>query len=253
MISKAKLKAYSAYKTQKNRDKDKVFVVEGVKLSEELLNSGFSVIDICATKEWIADNPQVSATEISESELERISLLQTPNQVWALVERKDSEVIPENAFDSLCLVLDEIKDPGNMGTIIRTADWFGIRNIVCSQNSVDIYNPKVIQSTMGSIFRMQVYYTDLKDFLSKKPQQTKVFGALLGGDDIYKKQLDDKGIILIGNESKGISDELKPFITDKITIPRFGEAESLNAAVATGIVLSEFKRGNRKQETGNRK
>lgn len=242
MISKVKLKAYSAYKTQKNRNEDKVFIVEGVKLIEELLESGFSVVDICATKEWIANNPKTSATEISESELERISLLQTPNQVWALVEKKNFEIIPESTYDSLCLVLDEIKDPGNMGTIIRTADWFGIRSIICSSNSVNIYNPKVIQATMGSIFRMQVYYTDLKDLLSKKPQQIKVFGALLDGENIYKKQLDNKGIILIGNESKGISDELKSFITDKITIPKFGSAESLNASVATGIILSEFRR-----------
>ena len=243
MISKAKLKAYSAYKNSKARDNDRVFVVEGIKMVEELLKSSFSVVDICATKEWIAEHPQIAVTEISESELERISLLQTPNQVWALVEKKGFDEISENIFDSLCLVLDEIKDPGNMGTIIRTADWFGIQTIICSENSVDIYNPKVVQATMGSIFRTQVHYTNLKDFLSNKPQQTKVFGSLLGGKDIYQEKLDTKGLILIGNESKGISEELKPFITNKIMIPKFGsDAESLNASVATGIICAEFKR-----------
>ena len=242
MISKAKLKAYATYKSIKARDNDNIFVVEGVKMVEELLRSDFSVVDICATTEWLHCNNGVNnVTEISVSELERISLLQTPNQVWALAKKKTEKEIPQTIFDSLCLMLDEIKDPGNMGTILRTADWFGIENIICSQNSVDMYNPKVVQATMGSVFRVQVYFTDLEESLLKKPLETKVYGAVLGGDNIYKKTLDNKGIILIGNESKGISERLLPLITDKLTIPKFGsDAESLNASVATGIICSEF-------------
>ena len=142
----------------------------------------------------------------------------------------------------LTIALDKVQDPGNMGTIIRTADWFGIHNIVCSSDSVDIYNPKVIQATMGSFFRVNIVYTDLKKFFSNNSELA-VCGALLDGENIYKKQLTTEGtVLLMGNESKGIAEELLPFVTEKIKIPSYGKAESLNVATATAIICAEIKR-----------
>jgi len=179
-------------------------------------------------------------TEITEKELDRISNLKNANQVVALFEIPKFQNHSET--NSLTLALDDIRDPGNMGTIIRLADWFGISTIFCSNNTVDAFNPKVIMATMGSISRVEIIYCNLVDELSKlnKP----IYGAFLEGDDIYKTDKIDDAVLVIGNESNGISSDVEKLITNKVTIPQFGvlkETESLNAAVATGILLSEFK------------
>ena len=250
MLSKNTIKHLQSLKQSKFRDEYHEFIAEGDKLVSELLLSNFKIIEIFAVKEWldihkISDN--VAITEVTVSELERISGLITPNMVLALVEIPQQQSIGTSIFDKLILVLDEIKDPGNLGTIIRIADWFGISDIVCSNYSVDVYNPKVVQATMGSIARVNIQYADLSVFLKNVPKNIPIYGTLLNGENIYNQTLSKNGIIIIGNESKGISNELLPFITNKLYIPSYAEnlnnkAESLNASIATAIVCAEFKR-----------
>lgn len=255
MLSKNQAGFVNSLKQKKFREEHQLFIAEGVKIVPELFSSSVKVKQVFATPEFFKKHvPPADAVchELKEQELERISALTSPNEVLALCEIPEREIGKAAFKDQLTLVLDEIKDPGNMGTIIRIADWFGIENVVCSENSVDVYNPKVVQATMGSIARIKVYYTDLHAFLQqqKKENQLNVFGALLEGENIYTKQLPAKGLIVIGNESKGISEGLREMITDKISIPSFshikkgadGEAESLNAAIATAIICSEFRR-----------
>lgn len=228
------------------------FIAEGPKLLSELANSSFKIEGIYALSSWINSSGfkfsnGTIVTEVSEKELGRISALKTPNQVLATVQ------IPENispeitTLNDLVLMLDDIRDPGNMGTIIRTADWFGIKQIICSNTCVDIYNPKVVQATMGSLFRVKVYYTNLKEFLDKLPKDHPVYGTMLEGESIYYSKLEKSGTIIIGNESRGISKDLIPLISNKITIPNYSfkstdSAESLNASTATAIVCAEFRR-----------
>lgn len=245
MISKTKLKELVAYKQQKRCDEEDVFVVEGVKLVDEALQEGVEAVALCATQEWCAakaEKLQSTATfelfEVSESDLERLSSMRAPNQVWMLARRGEIRR-PESA--ALTLVLDRIQDPGNMGTIIRIADWFGIRHIVCSKDTVSCYNPKVVQSTMGGIFRTCVEYTDIVEWLHGcgKP----VYGAMLDGKNVYETQLEKPAVLVIGNESKGISEAVAACLTNRILIPNYGgTCESLNAAVATGILCAEFCR-----------
>lgn len=226
------------------------FVAEGDKLVSELLLSRFNILEIFAVNTWSDAhkiNPSIAVTEVTASELERISGLTTPNMVLALVEIPQNQVIEASAFEKLIFVLDEIKDPGNLGTIIRIADWFGISTIICSENTVDVYNPKVVQATMGSIARVNLQYTDLAVFFKSLPSEIPVYGTLLNGENIYSQTLSKNGLIVIGNESKGISDELLPYISQKLYIPSYAEnpgnkAESLNASVAAAIVCAEFKR-----------
>jgi RNA methyltransferase, TrmH family len=262
MISKAQISHIKSLKLKKYRDQHKQFIAEGTKIIDELLHSSFIISTIFAIKDWIYNVNSIpqncTVIEVSDSELLRISSLKTPNKVLAIVNIFHSASDSVFASLRLCvkneliLMLDNINDPGNLGTIIRIADWFGISNIICSNNSVDVYNPKVIQATMGSIARVNVHYDDLKTVLSalSKSGQIKIYGALLEGESIYNKPLTDKGIIIIGNESNGISDELLPFINEKINIPYYPinltnkRAESLNASVATGIICSEFRRQN---------
>jgi len=240
MISANKKKYVNSLKQKKFRTQYNSFVVEGVKMVEELLLSDYEIDSIYATSNWILDNSSVVCEEVSEKELSQISSLTAPNEVLAIVKQKDHQLIDLNS--NLTIALDIIQDPGNLGTIIRTADWFGVRNIVCNEDSVDVYNSKVMQSTMGSFFRINIVYTNLHQFLIKNDDLT-VYGALLEGDDIYSKELKSKGsVLLMGNESKGISTELIPFITDRISIPKQGGAESLNVATATAILCSEFAR-----------
>jgi len=240
MLSISQKKFVNSLKQKKFRTEHNSFIIEGVKMLEELLHSDYEVETIYATSLWINNNSGVDCIEISVKELNSISSLKTPNEVLAVVQQKEVQLI--DLPSQLNIALDKIQDPGNFGTIIRTADWFGIQNIICSDNSVDVYNPKVLQATMGSFFRMNIIYTDLSKFLSENKELT-VYGALLNGENVYQKELNSKGsILLMGNESKGISEELIPFITDKISIPKFGNAESLNVATATAIFCSEYKR-----------
>lgn len=249
MISKNKLKALSAYKAQRQCDLDNVFVVEGDKMCREALASGWNVRTICATPSWLESHrPQlagIECCEVSQTELERLSALRTPNEVWALLDRK---AIATPDYQGLTLALDHLQDPGNLGTIIRTADWFGIRKIVCSPNTVSCYNPKVVQSTMGGIFRTSIEYKELVPFLQEaKNRNTPVYGALLNGKDVYHAEVTQRGILVIGNESKGISPEVAEEVTLRLTIPNIGQTcESLNAAVATAILCSEIISRSRK-------
>jgi len=245
MISKNQIKFIRSLELKKNRKRESLFVAEGPKVIEELLKLK-TPHTIIATKEWIDNNPKISnVIEVSERELESASLLKTPQQVLALfaIEITVQDLnIDEN---KLYLALDGIQDPGNLGTIIRIADWFGIDTIYCSNETVDVYNPKVIQATMGSIARVKVVYTDLCNLISNLSDELPVSGTFLDGSDIYKNELTPNGIIVMGNEGKGITKELKSLITNKLLIPSFSigdTAESLNVAIATAITCSEFKR-----------
>ena len=250
MLSKALIKRISSYKESKYRNQDKVFVVEGVKVVNELLNSCFEIETICALRQWLDDNSKsiINKTnniiEVSGDELKKISSFSTPNQVLAVVKTPSPKEVVFK--DKLVIALDQINDPGNLGTIIRIAHWFGIEDVICSENTVDQYNPKTIQSTMGSLFRVNVSYHNLKSYLQNLPEDYPIYGTIVeNGENIYEKQVQKQGIIIIGSESHGISDEILPLINNPITIPNFSinqRAESLNASIATGIIVSEFRR-----------
>ena len=237
MISKNELKYIQSLYHKKVREETGLFIAEGVKLVNELLHSNFVVKKIYAVKEWKATAGFDAINIIEQFELEKISNLSTPNQVLALVEQKklSQEPVQKN---NLILVLDGIQDPRNLGTIIRIADWFGINQIVASEYTADIYNPKVVQSTMGSVIRVNVWYKNVQQWL--KASTTPVYGALLNGVNIYETPKISEGILVIGNESKGIRSNILPLIQHAITIPAKGNAESLNAAVATGVILSHI-------------
>ena len=241
MIAKNQLKYIQSLGQKKPRDNDNVFVAEGPKLVAELLQaSNCKIIRIYALKNWIEQNPETTAEviEVTEAELEKISQLKTPNLVLAVAEKIKWDADMQ-LKGSISLALDAIQDPGNMGTIIRLADWFGVKNILCSNDCADIYNPKVVQASMGSITRVRVEYTDILSLL-KNNNDIRVYAAVLDGRDITKMEKLNEGIIIIGNESKGINDELLKLSNVQITIPGKGKAESLNAAVATGIILSHL-------------
>jgi len=236
MLSKNEIKYIQSLFHKKQRDEEKLFVAEGPKLADELLNSNSYIKHIYATNKWLQKNTVQKApvTEVSDIELARISNLQTPNEVVVIAQQllpADEPLLKGN----LTIVLDGIQDPGNMGTIIRIADWFGIQQIICSNLCVEIYNPKVVQSTMGSLLRVKCWY---KDFYNWNPEiDLPVFGALLSGRDIYLTGKAEEGLLVIGNESKGIGEPFLSKITHPVTIPKKGNAESLNAAVATAIIV----------------
>ncbi len=247
MISKNQLKLIHALEQKKQRKKHGLFLVQGEKNVAELFNSGFIVKQLFATSAYINKNSAVLASkglvgitvEATEEELKKAGTLVSNNSVLAVVECKTTE-LPSIRGNELILVLDQVGDPGNLGTIIRVADWYGIEQIVCSPDCADFYNPKVIAATMGSFARVQISHTNLTEYLS---QQTKpIYGAFLEGEDIHKTKLSNSAFIVMGSESHGISNDVAKFITDKITIPSFGQAESLNVAMATGIILDNFKR-----------
>ena len=241
MLVKSQVKYIQSLGQKKLRDEANVFVAEGPKIIAELISEmPDQVLSIYATSEWLQANKTstISAEiiEVSNNELERISQLTTPNEVLALI-RKPMLPPAIEVKGRISLALDGIQDPGNLGTIIRTADWFGISQIVCSPNCADVYNSKVIQSSMGSIARVRVYYLELKPWLESEVDIS-MYGATLDGTDIRKVEKFSEGIIVIGNESKGISQDIMDMLKQRITIPRKGRAESLNAAVATAIILS---------------
>ncbi len=247
MLSKNKIKEIRKLHLAKYRHEQQCFIAEGPKLFEELLQSNFIILEAFSTTPF--DLPPHRANLplqlISASELESISLLSSPNQVFAIVQTPPSNIIyPEK--DELILALDNIQDPGNLGTIIRIADWFGIHKLVCAPQTADRFNPKVVQSTMGAILRTQMCYTPLNDYFIKIKDTHLIYGALLEGQNIYETPLSKGGVILIGNESKGINQDLMPYISKQIRIPSYNASnmESLNAAVATGIICAEFRRQN---------
>jgi len=236
-ISKNKIKWIRSLKMKKNRDLLQLFVVEGEKMVLELIKDWSAHIECIVSMD---NNFKFSGECLfaDERKMKEISQLSTPNKLLAVVKKPEMISL---ANSTTILALDGIQDPGNMGTILRTADWFGIQNIICSNQCVDIYNSKVVQSTMGSIFRVNIQYVDLKEYL--KTTKLPIYGALLEGENIYTKEL-SRGIIVMGNEGKGISGEILPLITHPIHIPKFGQSESLNVSIATGIILSEFARRN---------
>jgi TrmH family RNA methyltransferase len=239
MLNRNEVKYIQSLYHKKNRNKEEVFIAEGIKIVAELINAGFSIKKIYGVKDWISVNSNISnAVEISEDELNKISNLETPNKVLAIFYKKNIAQLPE-LKNKISLVLDGIQDPGNLGTIIRIADWFGIENIIASDDTADLYNPKVIQSTMGSIARVHIFYIDLKSFFQSN--KILVMGAVLNGDNIASLKKISEALLVIGNESKGIRADVEQYIQHRITIPKTGDAESLNAAVATGIILSWLK------------
>lgn len=238
MLSKSQIKTITSLKQKKYRLQQGLFVAEGVKTIKELLASQFSLQQLYTTNSFKIDANL--ETVVSEKELKKISFLKTPNTALAIFKIPEPKAINTN---QLLVALDNVRDPGNLGTIIRLCDWFGIRDLVCNLETVDCYNPKVVQATMGSITRVNVSYLNLTDFL--KTTHMPIFGAFMEGDNIYKSQLPNKGILVLGNEANGISREIEQVITTKISIPRFGQlqsTESLNVATAAAILLSEFRR-----------
>ena len=237
MISKNQIKNITRLKQKKYRQQEGLFIAEGRKVIKEFLNSTFKLVDLFTTETFDVDQEVI----ISENDLKKISCLTTPNKALAVFK------IPEDLniqSDGLILALDSVRDPGNLGTIIRLCDWFGVDQLVCSQETVDCYNPKVVQATMGSLTRVAIHYVDLEDYLQKA--DLPVFGAFMEGKDVYKSKMPKAGVLVLGNEANGISKAIEACVTDKISIPRFGAlqaTESLNVATAGAILLSEFRRG----------
>jgi TrmH family RNA methyltransferase len=253
MLSKTRIKFIKSLQNKKIRDEERLFVIEGDKIVKEFLSAKMGLKMLAAKPEFIKSINQELLKyaevieEINFETLKQISTLKTPHNALAIVKMPEHEMNIPEILNQFCAALDFVQDPGNMGTIIRAAGWFNIRNIVCSLDCVDVYNPKVIQASMGALLHVNVFYSDLKKLLiSAIKNNIPVFGTMLEGNSIYHHKLDNKGIILLGNESKGISDELIPFVTEKIMIPRFSNAkegiDSLNVGMAASVIFSEFLR-----------
>lgn len=246
MLSKNKIKQISALSQKKQRDEQSVFVAEGPKLVGDLLKT-FNCKELFYVSgcEFNTSNNTMHQI-VTADELKKISSLVTPQQCLAIFE-KPIYSIESNVFETeLSLVLDDVQDPGNLGTIIRIADWFGIKNIFCSLHTADVYNPKTIQATMGALTKVKIHYVDIEAFFKQLPKNTAVYGTFMDGDDIYTQNLENKGLIIMGNEGKGIQAICEQYVNNRLFIPDFpkGEAgsESLNVAVATAIVCAEFRR-----------
>ncbi|MEB8330242.1 RNA methyltransferase [Flavobacteriaceae bacterium KMM 6897] len=239
MVVKSQIKFIKNLQQKKYRIEHKLFVAEGIKLVRELLDSDFEVYGIYTTDLGLLQE-QEGIHLVSESDLQKMSGLKSPNKILAVFHfPKDREL----KITDWVVVLDDVRDPGNLGTIIRLCDWFGIDQLVCSLNTVDCFNPKTLQATMGSVGRVNIFYTDLIHFLenTKLPK----YGAFMDGATVYKEELPKKGILVLGNEANGVSEEVEAMMTKKITIPQFGKSntESLNVATATAILLNEIRRG----------
>jgi len=240
MLSKNQIKLIKALQQKKYRQSHRLFFAEGMKVISELLQSAFELNQLFETEPIFDNVPAHKKVSVSASELKKISALSTPNNCLAVFKMPLESPLLQSG---LIVALDDIRDPGNLGTILRLCDWFGVEQIVCSSETADVFNPKVIQATMGSLARVGVHYVDLEQFLS----QTKlvVFGTFMDGKNIYKEVLPSEGIIVLGNEANGISPAVEKMVSHKIAIPRFGklqQTESLNVATAAAIVLSEFRR-----------
>ena len=250
MISKNQIKYIHQLELKKFRKQEGLFIAEGHKVVGDLLRAGFKPRQIFAVQDWITDNSsQLSVldsqlSEVNLEELTRLSLLQHPQQVLALFPIPDEQTIP-SPKNALSILLDNVQDPGNLGIIIRIADWFGIDTIYCSLGTVDAWNPKVVQATMGSIARVHIKYVDPHLLFDSIPDKFPVYGTFLDGNNIYTQQLSQQGIIVMGNEGNGISDAVRSRVTHKLLIPDFHKgdtADSLNVAIATAITCSEFRR-----------
>jgi TrmH family RNA methyltransferase len=240
MVSKNQIKLISSLHQKKFRQANQLFIAEGKKVIQELLDASFELNHIYATMALFEEVSPEKFSLVSDDDLKKMSALTVPNNALAVFK------IPvNNVFEAqgLIVALDCIRDPGNLGTIVRICDWFGIRQIICSPDTVDLYNPKVVQATMGSIARVNCIYSDLLPVLEKT--NLPVFGTFMDGENIYKMELPQEGIIVMGNEANGISEAIEKCVNSKIAIPRFGaiqQTESLNVATATALILSEFRR-----------
>ncbi|WP_294618841.1 RNA methyltransferase [uncultured Bacteroides sp.] len=246
-LSKNRIKYIRSLELKKNRKADKVFLAEGPKLVGDLLGH-FHCHFLIATAEWLSTHKHLAVediTEVSEEELSRASLLKTPQQVLAVFRQPDETMDISVINRSLCLALDDVQDPGNLGTIIRLADWFGIEHIFCSPNTVDVYNPKTVQATMGGIARVKLHYTSLPELISSL-KDVPVYGTFLDGENMYAQPLSAYGLIVMGNEGNGIGSEVERLVNRKLYIPNYPSeretSESLNVAIATAVVCAEFRR-----------
>ncbi|MCW8979766.1 MAG: RNA methyltransferase [Altibacter sp.] len=238
MISKSQIKLITSLRQKKYRDKTGLFVAEGPKVILELLKAGFELHGLFSSE--VITRPKENHYQISEAELKKISFLSTANTALAVFTIPTAAPLNEKGW---VLALDAVRDPGNLGTLIRLCDWFGIRQLICSKDTADCYNPKVIQATMGSITRVSVHYVELTDYLQKTTLP--VFGACMEGTNVYKKTWPREGILVLGNEANGISGPVMKLLQEQVTIPQFGvkqETESLNVATAGAILLSEVRR-----------
>lgn len=247
MLSKNKIKYIRSLEQKKYRKEEKAFLAEGHKLVDDL-SGHFECRLLAATSTWLESHPDIKADEIvevSEEELKKASLLKTPQDVLAVFRIPETDPGTRDIAGSLCLALDDVQDPGNLGTILRTADWFGIRHVFCSIGTADAYNPKTVQATMGALARVRIHYCDLKDLIGTLPDMP-VYGTFLDGKNIYGQELTPHGLIVMGNEGKGISQEMEKLVNRRLLIPNYpqGEktSESLNVATATAIVCAEFRR-----------
>ena len=247
MLSKNKIKYIHSLELKKNRKEEHAFVAEGHKLVGDLLGH-FPCKLLVATHAWLECNPGMKADEIIEvtqEELTRASLQKAPQEVLAVFEQPTYEMDASVVSQNLCLALDDVQDPGNLGTIIRLADWFGIEHIFCSQGTVDVYNPKTIQATMGALARVKLHYCHLPSFIASL-KDTPVYGTFLDGENMYGKNLSEHGLIVMGNEGNGISDEVGKLVNERLYIPNYPPqretSESLNVAIATSVICAEFRR-----------
>lgn len=254
MISKNKIKYIRSLEMKKHRKADGVFVAEGHKLVGDLLDA-FECLHIAATADWLqlhaewlnAQRGRLEVDEVTDEELRRVSFQETPQQVLAVFRQPTHAVdVRQVTRKNLCLMLDDVQNPGNLGTIVRLADWFGIEHIFCSRGCADLYNPKTVQATMGAMARVKVHYVDLPETLASLDADTPVYGTFLDGENIYAKTLSERGVIVMGNEGNGISAEVEKHVTERLYIPNYPEgretSESLNVAIATAIVCAEFRR-----------
>ncbi len=247
ILSKNKIKWIKSLELKKNRKEAQLFVAEGHKLVSDNLHV-MRCQALVATSEWYASNPQAQAPEmyvVSPQEMSKASFLKTPQEVLAVFEQPDHVFVQEDLRNKLSLVLDTVQDPGNLGTIIRIADWFGIEHIICSPETADCFAPKTVQATMGAIARVKVHYTPLAPLMESLTDMP-IYGTFLEGENIYHENLTTEGLIVMGNEGKGISAEIERLVNRKIHIPSFPAdrptSESLNVAIATSIVCAEFRR-----------
>ena len=242
MISKNQVKFIRQLEQKKFRRREGLFVAEGTKVVGDLM-ARYQPKALYATKEWLMTHPTPGAEEITDEELRRLSFQQHPQQVLALFPLPANPVL--KPIEGLALALDGVQDPGNLGTIIRIADWFGISTIICSEDTVDAWNPKVVQATMGSLARVNIIYYSMTTLLDALPKDFPVYGTFLDGDNIYTQELSKEGLIIMGNEGNGISDAVRCRVNRRLLIPDFHHgqtADSLNVAIATAITCSEFRR-----------
>lgn len=251
MISRQKIEYIRSLMHKKGREQSGCFVAEGEKLVLDLLKTRLELLEIFCTSDGLHDVrhqfPSVNVTLLSGKEMERISAFKNPSDVLALFRIPEAKKMTSDSLNGINLILDGIQDPGNLGTIVRTANWFGIPNVFCSNDCADIYNPKCVQSTMGALAHVQVYYLDLSELLKQATDlKIPVYGTFMEGENLYKTELAERALIILGSEGNGISSEIKKFLTKKISIPAFPEGsrelESLNVAISAAIVCAEFRR-----------